>query len=44
MPTFQERFVIPPLGRELAVESRVDPETQKREGGFGFRTAPERRW
>jgi len=44
MPTFHERFVIPPLGRELAVESRVDPETQKREGGFGFRTAPERRW
>jgi nitrate reductase beta subunit len=44
MPTFQERFVLPPLGRELAIESRVDPHTAKQEGGFGFRKAPERRW
>jgi nitrate reductase beta subunit len=44
MPTFQERFVLPPLGRELAIESTVDPFTEKREGGFGFRRAPERRW
>jgi nitrate reductase beta subunit len=44
MPTFQERFVIPPLSRELAIESRVDPFTQKREGGFGFRSPAERRY
>jgi nitrate reductase beta subunit len=44
MPTFQERFVLPPLGRELAIESSMDPFAAKREGGFGFRSAPERRW
>jgi nitrate reductase beta subunit len=44
MPTFQERFVLPPLARELAIESTEDPFKAKREGGFGFRTAPERRW
>jgi len=43
-PTFQERFVIPPLARELAIEPVVDPFTRKREGGFGYREAPERRW
>ncbi len=44
MPTFQERFVIPPLSREMAIESRIDPFTQKREGGFGFRSPAERRF
>jgi nitrate reductase beta subunit len=43
-PTFQERFVIPPLARELAIESRVDPFTRKQEGGFGFRKPAERRY
>jgi nitrate reductase beta subunit len=41
-PTFEERFVIPPLAREVAVEQTRDPFTQKREGGFGFRKAPAR--
>jgi nitrate reductase beta subunit len=44
MPTFEERFVVPPLAREQAVEATVDPFTRKREGGFGFRTAPARRF
>ena len=45
MPTFQERFVIPPLLRDQAFEAQLgDPFIQKREGGFGFRVAPERRW
>ena len=44
MPTFQERFVIPPLAREQAIEAEIDPFTRKRESGFGFRKAPERRW
>jgi nitrate reductase beta subunit len=44
MPTFEERFVVPPLAREMAIEATVDPFTHKREGGFGFRTPPRRGW
>jgi len=42
MPTFEERFVIPPLGREVSIEQTMDPFTRKQEGGFGFRKAPVR--
>ncbi|CAG0940602.1 nitrate reductase / nitrite oxidoreductase, beta subunit (nitrobacter) [Anaerolineae bacterium] len=42
MPTFEERFVVPPLAREQAIETTLDPFTRKREGGFGFRKAPAR--
>lgn len=42
LPTYEERFVVPPLAREIAVEQTRDPFTQKREGGFGFRKAPAR--
>jgi len=41
-PTFEERFVVPPLAREVAIEQTLDPFSQKREGGFGFRKAPAR--
>ena len=44
LPSFEERFVVPPLGRETAIEQTEDPYTRKREGGFGTLTAPERRW
>jgi nitrate reductase beta subunit len=44
MPTFEERFVIPPLAREEAIEETVDPFTHKPEAGFGFRQAGKRRW
>jgi len=44
LPSFEERFVVPPLGRETAIEQTEDPYTRKREGGFGTITAPERRW
>jgi nitrate reductase beta subunit len=44
MPTFDERFVIPPLARETAIEATVDPFTHKREAGFGTRQPAERRW
>jgi len=44
MPTFQERFVLPPPARERALEATVDPFARKQEGGFGMRTPPERRW
>jgi nitrate reductase / nitrite oxidoreductase, beta subunit len=44
LPTFEERFVIPPLAREEAIESAQDPLTHKEQVGFGFRQAPTRRW
>jgi nitrate reductase beta subunit len=45
LPTFKERFVLPPMARELAIEARVDPFQLKREGGFGLRKeTPERRF
>ena len=45
LPTYKERFVIPPMARELAIEARVDPFQLKREGGFGTRKGtPERRF
>lgn len=44
LPTYEERFVVPPLAREGAIEQTQDPFTHKQEAGFGFRQAPERRW
>ncbi|MCC6174658.1 MAG: nitrate reductase subunit beta [Chloroflexi bacterium] len=44
VPTYEERFVIPPLAREGAIEQTLDPFTHKPAAGFGFRVAPERRW
>jgi len=44
LPTFEERFVIPPLAREEAIESALDPLTHKQQVGFGFRQPPTRRW
>ncbi len=44
LPTFEERFVLPPLAREQAIEPVMDPFTRKAEGGFGFRKGPERGW
>ncbi len=42
--TFEERFVVPPLAREAAVESTRDPYIERSETGFGYRRPPERRW
>lgn len=44
LPTFEERFVIPPLAREVAVEMMTDPLEQKQEAGFGIRLPAARRW
>ncbi len=44
LPTFEERFVVPPLAREAALDALTTPFTQKREGGFGFRKPPVRGW
>lgn len=42
LPTFEERFVIPPMHREYATELMGDPYTFKAETGIGFREKPER--
>ncbi|HBY92434.1 MAG: nitrate reductase subunit beta [Ardenticatenaceae bacterium] len=42
LPTFEERFVIPPLAREVSIEQTLDPFTHKPAAGFGFRKAPAR--
>jgi nitrate reductase beta subunit len=44
MATFNERFVLPPLAREMAVEATVPPDTHRSETGFGFRKAGKRKW
>jgi nitrate reductase beta subunit len=42
LPTFDERFVIPPMHREYAIEMMGDPETFKSETGIGYRRKPKR--
>lgn len=44
LPTYDERFVIPPMGREMSIEQLESPLVHKGDAGFGFREAPERRW
>ncbi len=44
LPSFEERFVVPPLAREVAIEQTEDVYKHKREAGFGSIKAPERRW
>jgi nitrate reductase beta subunit len=43
-PTYQERFLVPPLHREEAIEQTISPYKERSETGFGFLEAPERRW
>ena len=40
--TFEDRFVIPPMHREEAIEMMEEPQEWKQEAGFGFRAAPKR--
>ena len=40
--TFEQRFVIPPMHREEAIEMMEDPMEHKQETGFGFLQAPRR--
>ncbi|MBI3186210.1 MAG: nitrate reductase subunit beta [Myxococcales bacterium] len=42
LPTFDERFVIPPSHREEAIEALTDPLEFKGSSGIGFRRKPER--
>ena len=40
--TFEDRFVIPPMYREQAVEMMKDPQEHKQTVGFGFSSGPTR--
>ena len=42
LPTFEERFVIPPAHREEAISALEDPLEFKGHAGFGLRQPPER--
>ncbi len=42
LPTFHDRFVIPPSHREMSVEQTENVYNRKASGGFGFRKPPER--
>lgn len=44
LPSYDERFVIPPMAREDAIDQTEGAYNRKREGGFGTRKAPARRW
>jgi nitrate reductase / nitrite oxidoreductase, beta subunit len=40
----KDRFVIPPMLREQAIEAGIDPEQHRKEMGFGRRRLARRRW
>lgn len=40
--TFDDRFVIPPMHREEAIEMMKDPHEHQQEAGFGFLSGPRR--
>ena len=40
--TFEDRFVIPPMHREEAIEMMKDPQEHRAETGFGFVGGPRR--
>jgi nitrate reductase beta subunit len=42
--SFDDRFVIPPMHREEAIEMLQDPMEHKTETGFGFLAGPRRGW
>jgi nitrate reductase beta subunit len=42
IPTLDDRFVLPPYHREMAIEELNDPLSAKGGAGFGARQAPER--
>jgi nitrate reductase / nitrite oxidoreductase, beta subunit len=44
LASYQERFAIPPMARESAIEALTDPQQRKADAGFGKRQAPQRGW
>jgi nitrate reductase / nitrite oxidoreductase, beta subunit len=41
-PGYDENYVIPPMGREMAIGESTDTQRHKEEAGFGFRRPPHR--
>ena len=41
-PGYNEQFVIPPMGREVAIEAAEDLQKHFQEAGFGYRRRPKR--
>jgi nitrate reductase beta subunit len=44
LSTYEERFVIPPMAREGAIEALTDPQELKSEVGVGYRRPARRGW
>jgi nitrate reductase beta subunit len=42
MTGFEERFVVPPFLREMAIEAVINTQTQQEEEGMGYRRPPKR--
>ena len=42
LSTFEDRFVVPPFQREMAIEMLEDPHDHRANAGFGARMAPKR--
>ena len=43
LPTYEERFVVPPLGREISIEALERPLDRKQATGFGIRSQTPKR-
>ncbi len=44
LASFEERFVIPPFLREMAMEFVMKPQDRKEEAGMGYIHPPKRGW
>ena len=44
LATYEERFVIPPMAREVAIETVISPFEHKQEAGVGFHRPARRGW
>jgi nitrate reductase / nitrite oxidoreductase, beta subunit len=41
-PGYSDTFVIPPMGREVAIEADTDTQVHQKDAGFGYRRPPRR--
>jgi nitrate reductase / nitrite oxidoreductase, beta subunit len=41
-PGYSDTFVIPPMGREVAIEADDDTQVHQKDAGFGYRRPPRR--
>jgi len=44
LATFEDRFVLPPMAREVAIEAVMDPFTHQAQTGVGFHREAQRGW